>query len=58
MLATARHPLGPAEISRRADIYRSLDSWHDSICYGILKKLESEGLVRQPIKRGGWELTD
>ncbi len=61
--------LGPAEISRRAGIFR--ESGHakkvgnDDIVWGILGKLVKQGRVhkcrqdsRRSTKEDGWELTD
>ena len=54
--------IGPAEISRRAGIYRDRGTENlpnDAICTGLLAKLVSEGLVKRRKQRnnqGGWEL--
>ncbi|MDA7983366.1 MAG: hypothetical protein MPJ79_04465 [Alphaproteobacteria bacterium] len=57
--------IGPAEISRRAGIYRGKSSgysMYDAIVQGILYKLEEHERVTrcdQPSgKKRGWELTD
>lgn len=56
--------LGPAEISKRAMIFRergSEDIMNDSIVTGILTKLSSENRVErctQNNNRGGWKLTE
>ena len=49
--------LGPAEISRRAEIWRSTGSLHDAITYGVLTSLEADGLVERGVQlngRPGW----
>lgn len=67
VLLEARHEgecIGPAEISRRAGIYRdrgSLDVMNDAVAWGIINKLHDEGRVqrcKQVNNRGGFELTD
>ena len=56
--------LGPADISRRAGIFRErgdVNIMNDAIVHGILVKLSDENRVQrctQPNGRGGWELTD
>ena len=56
--------LGPAEISKRAGIFRergSVNIMNDAIVTGILVKLADEDRVQrceQPNMQGGWELTD
>ena len=55
--------IGPAEISRRAGVFRergSEDIMNDAIATGILVKLLDENKVRrckQDNGKGGWELT-
>ncbi len=68
VLLEAKHEgdcLGPAEISRRAGIFRergSVDIMNDAIATGVLVKLHDEGRVNRctqnDANRGGWELTD
>ncbi len=72
VLMEARHEgdcIGPAEISRRAGIFRERGEGivsergiiNDAIVAGILVKLCIEDRVKrctQPGGRGGWELTD
>ena len=56
--------LGPAEISRRARIFRKSqfdDRMHDAITAGILNKLFDDDRVRrctQESGRQGWMITD
>ena len=56
--------LGPAEISRRAGIYRErgvADVLNDAIVWGLLNSLHEEGKVErieQETGRGGWRLTE
>ena len=56
--------LGPADISRRAGIFRergSVNIMNDAIVHGVLVKLADENRVQystQPDEGGGWELTD
>ena len=56
--------IGPAEISRRAGIFRErgiANIMNDAIATGILVKLHDEGRVERcpqtTANRGGWELT-
>lgn len=59
VLAMDKGCLGPAAISRRAGIWRSPDSMHDGITYGVLTSLEADGHVercRQPNNRPGWKI--
>lgn len=67
VLLEAKHEeecLGPAEISKRAGIFRdrgSVNIMNDAIVHGVLVKLSDEGRVercKQPTGRGGWELTE
>ncbi len=68
VLLEAKHEgecLGPAEISRRAGIFRErgdANIMNDAICTGILVKLHKEHRVERcqqaNVKRGGWELTE
>lgn len=67
VLLEAKHEskcIGPAEISKRAGIYRERGSeniMNDAIVMGMLAKLVTEERVRrrtQENNRGGWELTD
>ena len=49
--------MGPAEISRMADIYRA-PPLHDAITQGVLNKLLADGRVArcdQPNGRPGWK---
>ena len=57
--------LGPADISRRAGIYRergAINAMNDAIVTGLLVKMHEQGRVarckQESTKRGGWELTD
>ena len=55
--------INPAEISRKAGIYRSTGAagMNDAIVYGILNQLEAQRKVKRvnPEVRGaGWRLTD
>ncbi len=56
--------MGPAEISKRAGIFRdrgSVNIMNDAIVCGILVKLADEDRVQrceQPNRKGGWELTN
>lgn len=58
------HGLGPAEISKRADIYRERgvkNTLNDAIVWGLLNSLHAQGKVRQAKQKdgkGGWKLTD
>jgi hypothetical protein len=68
VLLEARHEgecLGPAEISRRAGIFRErgeVNIMNDAITTGILVKLYDESRVTRCTQTnanlGGWELTD
>lgn len=67
ILLEAKHEqecLGPAEISRRAGVFRDRggeDIMNDAIVTGFLVKLSDQRKVKrckQPNNRGGWELTD
>ena len=68
VLLEAKHEgecIGPAEISRRAGIYRErgeANMMNDAIVAGLLVKLHSENRVERCTQsranRGGWELTD
>ena len=67
VLLEAKHEgdcIGPADISRRAGIFRDrgeVDIMNDAIATGVLVKLHTEGRVQrctQPNNRGGWDLTD
>ena len=67
VLLEAKHErecIGPAEISRRAGVFRDRgreNIINDAIVTGFLVKLTDQGEVsrcRQPNDRGGWELTD
>ena len=68
VLLEAKHEgecIGPAEISRRAGIYRErgdANMMNDAIVAGLLVKLHSENRVgrctQTHANRGGWELTD
>ena len=67
VLLEAKHEnecLGPAEISKRAGIYRERgveNIINDAIVTGMLVKLTDEKKVqrcKQDNNRGGWELTD
>lgn len=49
--------LGPANISRRAGVYRGRTSMRDAITAGILFKLEEKGKVER-LRRGVWRLSD
>jgi len=59
-----KHGLGPAEISKRADIYRERgvkNTLNDAIVWGLLNSLHAQGKVRQVKQKdgkGGWKLTD
>lgn len=64
----ARKCIGPAEISRRAGIFREpgaggeeIKSMNDAIVTGILVKLHRSGKVercQQSANVGGWKVTD
>ena len=67
VLLEAKHEgdcIGPADISRRAGIFRDrgdVNIMNDAITTGVLVKLHTEGRVlrcTQPNGRGGWDLTD
>ena len=68
VLLEAKHQgdcIGPAEISRRAGIFRDrgdVNIMNDAIATGVLVKLHSEGRVsrctQHSANRGGWEMTD
>ncbi len=67
VLLEAKHEgqcLGPAEISRRAGIFRERgiqDIMNDAIATGLLVKLSDQRRVQrctQANNKGGWELTD
>ena len=68
VLLEAKHEsdcIGPAEISRRAGVFRDrgdVNIMNDAITTGILVKLHSEKRVKrctqQGKKLGGWELTE
>lgn len=57
------HGLGPAEISKRADIYRErgvTNTLNDAIVWGLLNTLHEQGKVqrvKQVGGKGGWKLT-
>ena len=51
--------LGPAEISRRAGIYRGSGSWKNMITQVVLQKLHDAGRVARCVQinsRPGWRL--
>ena len=57
VLRIAGRCMGPAEISRMADIYRA-PPLHDAITQGVLNKLLADGRVvrcDQPNGRPGWK---
>ncbi|MCY4290124.1 MAG: hypothetical protein OXC63_16250 [Aestuariivita sp.] len=67
VLLEARHEdhcLGPAEISKRAGVYRERGAhniMNDAIVQGMLNKLSDQNRVKrceQLNNRGGWQLTD